>query len=622
MTAALSTGLISRARRPVYWSPSTHTALAEAELEYIPDYLSQSVYVRLPLSQIGDRLASGVPWLQADQDQQIDLVIWTTTPWSLPSNMAVAVNPNLDYSLVRMGEEQKLMIIGSERVEAIAALKPGMHVEPQQQKGKKDVKQVTHGPDQGRSHEQVQKRKSVGPAVVLAQFKGSVLLDSFYSPPFRSRQTGADQRRIISADYVTAETGTGLVHTAPAHGAEDYARMKELGMLQIEQPFSPVDDQGRYTDELANVFIQGRGEEIDAGTALVGQDVLAGGTRAVIALLESAGLLLSHAPQRHRYPCDWRSKQPVLVRATWQWFANLDEIQHAALDALEDVRFVPSASRIRLESFVKGRKEWCISRQRAWGLPIPVVYNDAAEAAGASTESTPLLESDNVDHIAKVLREHGGMDYWWVGEPEEFVLPRYREQFHNAKWRKGTDTIDVWFDSGSSWATICNDLLCEGEEQRAGDPNQPIADVYLEGSDQHRGWFQSSLLIKMATATAGSAPTAPYKNLLTHGMVVDKDGKKMSKSLGNIVSPLDFIHGAPKRQIPAYGTDVLRLWVARSDYTKDAPIGNEIITKASNALRKLRNTARFMLANLRGQGIAAFDSFPQLLLVSDLGSRW
>lgn len=316
----------------------------------------------------------------------------------------------------------------------------------------------------------------------------------------------------------------------------------------------------------------------------------------------------------------------ISTRATSQWFANLDRIKGDAVKALEPVRFTPSSSRSRLESFVRGRSEWCISRQRVWGVPIPVLYDSATDEA--------LLSEENINHITKVLEEKG-TDYWWVGEAEEFVSPEYRND--SKSWKKGNDTVDVWFDSGTSWSML--DSAKPNEPNASTTNAKPLADVYFEGTDQHRGWFQSSLLTRIATSSsetsnpdqqssstststsASSTPAAPFSNLLTHGFVVDRKGRKMAKSLGNGIDPLLIIKGGEnKNKDPAFGADVLRLWAAKADYTGDTPIGPLIIKNTEDSLRKLRNTARFMLANLpKPEEVPELDQ-QELSLVSSLGS--
>ena len=548
-------GLIYRRFRPVYWSPSNRTALAEAELEYRDDHISKAVYVEFDLVP-GKTLQSHLNAKSIPFDG-IKAVVWTTTPWSLTSNMAINVHPEMDYGLVRRASDGVTMLIAIERMDAVSELTSARSSDPDADKS------------------------NVGGLELLLQVTGSDLLDSKYRTPLMS--SAAEPRPILPAEYVTAGSGTGLVHSAPAHGAEDYDVFRSQGLLDKHGIFSPIDDAGCYTLEL---------EQLDDPSSnggklsdrLVGKDVLGEGAKEIVNILREKDALLSIHTLRHKYPYDWRSKLPVIVRATSQWFANLDRIKEAAIKALENVTFVPASSRTRLESFVRGRSEWCISRQRVWGVPIPVVYDAQTDEA--------LLTGENVDHIASLL-ERKGTDYWWQGEAEEFVAPQYREP--GKEWRKGQDTVDVWFDSGVSWATARDSLPAEVQEARK---RRPIADAYLEGSDQHRGWFQSSLLTAVATTPEGQDPVAPFKTVVTHGYVLDKDNRKMSKSLGNTISPLSIVQGGEGKDQPAYGIDVLRLWAARSDYTTDLPIGTLIIGKTSEALRKLRNTARFMLANL------------------------
>ncbi|EPQ32481.1 uncharacterized protein PFL1_00675 [Pseudozyma flocculosa PF-1] len=551
-------GLIYRRFRPVYWSPSNRTALAEAELEYKEDHLSKAAYVKFDLVP-GQALLSNLAAAGVADGEGIKAVVWTTTPWSLASNMAINVNPEMEYSIVRSESLGETMVIATDRVEAVSGLA---------------VYASTVASDA---------RTPIGELRELLRLKGTDLLESQYRTPLMSRDAPA--RPVLAADYVTAVSGTGLVHSAPAHGSEDYDVWRSHGLLETVGIFSPIDDRGCYTADLEQLDGAGAGAGADAiSQRLVGKEVLGEGSKEILAILAERGALLSTHTLRHKYPYDWRSKLPVIVRATSQWFANLDQIKDAAIRALDDVTFVPASSRVRLESFVRGRSEWCISRQRVWGVPIPVVYDAATDE--------PLLTGENVDHIAALL-EDKGTDYWWQADAEELVAPRYREA--GKAWRKGEDTIDVWFDSGTSWATAWDSLPSDVQEARRGGP---VADVYLEGSDQHRGWFQSSLLTSVATAPEGQVPAAPFRTVVTHGYVLDKDNRKMSKSLGNTVSPLDIVHGGKGRDQPAYGIDVLRLWAARSDYTTDLPIGSLIVGKTSEALRKLRNTARFMLANL------------------------
>ncbi|SPO27199.1 probable ISM1 - isoleucine--tRNA ligase, mitochondrial [Ustilago trichophora] len=577
-------GLIYRQYRPVYWSPSNRTALAESELEYREDHLSKAVYVAfqlLPGTTLLEKLG-----VHANAAKDLSAIIWTTTPWSLPSNMAINVNPELEYSIVRRtGTEGPLYIVGTDRIEALEALPSSLI-----------------GAERGGD------AQVFGPLEELTRVRGADLTDSTYRSPLTA--PGSEPQPILMADYVTALSGTGLVHSAPAHGAEDYQVWKQQGYIQRKGIFSPVNDEGRYSADILQLDASsGEGSEDDAsalGKRLMGKEVLSEGAQEVIRVLKERGVLISAQTLRHKYPYDWRSKQPVIVRATAQWFANLDRIKEQAIEALRDVTFVPANSRARLESFILGRSEWCISRQRVWGVPIPVLYDAVTDEA--------LMTVENIEHIASVL-ETEGTDYWWKADAEVFVAPQHRDE--KRSWRKGQDTVDVWFDSGTSWATLKDQLALESGA--SAHPRQgSIADVYLEGSDQHRGWFQSSLITAVATTPEGQKPVAPYKTVVTHGYVLDNESRKMSKSLGNVVSPLSIIQGGKGGKgadEPAYGVDVLRLWVARSDYTTDPPIGDVIISKTAETLRKLRNTARFMLANLPAAGnVAPLDRAKMKLL--------
>jgi isoleucyl-tRNA synthetase len=506
-------GYIYRGLKPVYWSPSSHTALAEAELEYPENHVSRSIYVAFPVTKPSDKLKA-----IADLTN-LHAVIWTTTPWTIPANLGISANPHLDYSIVAAGDQN--YIVATELVEKLAA-----------------------------TFEQALEVKYT--------FKGDVLEGAIAKHPIVDRPSP-----IVLGDHVTAESGTGLVHTAPNHGQDDFivGRKYHLGMISL------VDDRGIFNE--------------DAGTELAGLSVLKEGNAKVVEILTANGTLIKEEAYNHKYPYDWRTKKPVIVRATEQWFASVDGFREEALKSIKEVNWIPAIGENRITSMVQERSDWCISRQRTWGVPIPVFYDEET--------NEPLLTEETVTHIQELIREHGS-DVWWEREVEELLPEAYKN--NGRKYRKGTDTMDVWFDSGSSWAGV---LGGESHNSRTVPyaMNYP-ADMYLEGSDQHRGWFQSSLLTSVATNGY-----APYKTVLTHGFVLDEKGQKMSKSLGNIVDPMVVINGGKdQKKEPPYGADVIRLWAASVDYNGDVPIGKTILAQMSDVSRKIRNTARFLLSNL------------------------
>jgi isoleucyl-tRNA synthetase len=506
-------GYIYRGLKPVYWSPSSHTALAEAELEYPENHISRSIYVAFPVTQPSDQLVAiaDLPNLHA--------VIWTTTPWTIPANLGISANPSLSYSIVSAGKQN--YIVATELVEKLAA-----------------------------TFEQALE--------VKYSFKGDVLEHTVCKHPISDRPSP-----IVLGDHVTAESGTGLVHTAPNHGHDDFIVGKKynLGLLSL------VDDRGIFNE--------------DAGEDLAGLSVLKEGNNKVVEILTANGTLIKEEAYNHKYPYDWRTKKPVIVRATEQWFASVDGFREDALKSIKEVKWIPAIGENRITSMVQERSDWCISRQRTWGVPIPVFYDEET--------NEPLLTEETVTHIQDLIREHGS-DVWWEREVEDLLPETYKN--NGRQYRKGTDTMDVWFDSGSSWAGV---LGGESHDSKLVPyaMNYP-ADMYLEGSDQHRGWFQSSLLTSVATNGY-----APYKTVLTHGFVLDEKGQKMSKSLGNIVDPMIVINGGKdQKKEPPYGADVIRVWAASVDYNGDVPIGKTILAQMSDVSRKLRNTARFLLSNL------------------------
>ncbi|KAF9284139.1 hypothetical protein BGZ68_004889 [Mortierella alpina] len=521
----MNKGLIYRANKPVYWSPSSRTALAESELEYKDDHKSRSAWVAFFVDQPSPALAALLP-----DSVSLQAVVWTTTPWTLPANRCVAVHPKMNYAVFRLNaatDPNTLYIAATDRMEDM-------------------LKRFSPTEATSAAHSVVLE--------TVAQITGQELVGSRYQHPLT-----AESMPFITAEYVTSDSGSGLVHTAPGHGMDDYKACFPLGI----EAFCPVNNVGDFTAE--------------AGPELAGLHVQTDGTSKVLELLVAKGTLIQEQAYVHKYPYDWRTKKPVILRATSQWFANVGTIKEDALKAIETVRIIPEGGRRRLEGFVLSRSEWCISRQRSWGVPIPVMYD-------VDTDE-PLLTQASVQHIINTVKEHG-TNAWWSMTTEELLAPEYR---NNGKtYRRGTDTMDVWFDSGTSWTMI---------EESLPRPHLPyVADVYIEGSDQHRGWFQSSLLTSVALTGK-----APYGTLITHGFLLDAKGFKQSKSLGNTVDPALVINGGKNLQKdPAYGTDVLRLWVASSEYTKDVAIGKTILTQVSEGLRKFRTTARFMLGNLGG----------------------
>ncbi|KAF9159983.1 hypothetical protein DFQ26_005992 [Actinomortierella ambigua] len=505
-------GLIYRANKPVYWSPSSRTALAEAELEYKDDHKSRSAWVAFETDQPSAKLASLLP-----PKTTLEAVVWTTTPWTLPANRAVAVHPKLSYTLFKAstGGADKVYLAATERM---------------------DEMQTRFAKKQGED--------TVMPQFeLLGQLTGAELLGSKYKHPM----TG-ETMPFIAADYVSADSGSGLVHTAPGHGMDDY---KACLPLRIDA-FCPVDDLGKFTNE--------------AGPELEGLAVQGDGTAKVLEMLSEKGSLIHEHNYLHKYPYDWRTKKPVILRATSQWFANVGSIKEDALKAIEGVRILPDNARGRLNAFVQSRSEWCISRQRSWGVPIPVMYDTETDE--------PLLTDASVGHIIDVVKQHG-TDAWWSMSTEELLAPEYRN--NGRTYRRGYDTMDVWFDSGTSWTMI---------EEKMPRPHLPAVISTV----------QSSLLTSVALTGK-----APYATLITHGFLLDAKGFKQSKSVGNTVEPSIVIFGGKNLQKdPAYGTDVLRLWAASSEYTKDVAIGKTILTQVQESVRKFRNTARFMLGNLQG----------------------
>ncbi len=503
-------GLIFRRYKPVYWSPSSKTALAEAELEYVETHYSTAAYVKFPLERIPIGLQKRIP-----AGSQLSAVIWTTTPWTLPANRAIAVHSNLEYVVVK--HQGDLLIFARTLLnDALKAINKNLE-----------------GPQ---------------PEIVVDSILGKDIQGAQYLNPLRGED--APLQPVVHADFVSSESGSGLVHLAPGHGMDDYELCTSLNIPAD----SPVDNDGNFT---AAAYP-------DHAELLEGKPVLSAGRDEVLKLLGDR-ILATHK-YKHKYPYDWRTKLPVILRATEQWFADVGQEKELALKYLDDVKFLPETGRSRLESFIKGRSEWCISRQRAWGVPIPALFDE---------EGNAVLTEESVSHIIKVIEERG-IDAWWTDSPDN---PVWFSSGLTGKYTRGKDTMDVWFDSGSSWT------------QTSGP-----ADLYLEGTDQHRGWFQSSLLTHTA---ASPIPSAPFKTLITHGFTLDKHGKKMSKSIGNTIAPSEIIDGSLLKKPLSRGPDTLRLWVASSDYTTDLVIGEQVLLGNDRMLSKWRMILKMLLGSMK-----------------------
>ncbi|ABA23379.1 Isoleucyl-tRNA synthetase [Trichormus variabilis ATCC 29413] len=527
-------GYIYRGLKPVHWSPSSKTALAEAELEYPEGHTSRSIYAAFPVTG----LAEAVKSVLGEYLPDLGVAIWTTTPWTIPGNLAVAVNGDLNYAVVEVAQIDvetqsnfKYLIVAAELVERLAATISA---------------QLT----------------------VKATFKGKELEHTTYRHPLFDRESPV----VVGGDYITTESGTGLVHTAPGHGQEDYVVGLRYGLPIL----APVDDNGDFTQEAGE---------------FAGLNVLGDGNQAVIDALTAAGSLLKEEAYAHKYPYDWRTKKPTIFRATEQWFASVEGFRDEALKAIATVKWIPAQGENRITPMVAERSDWCISRQRSWGVPIPVFYDEET--------GEPLLNEETINYVQAIIAEKGS-DAWWELSVEELLPESYRN--NGRSYRRGTDTMDVWFDSGSSWASVV--------KQRP-ELRYP-ADMYLEGSDQHRGWFQSSLLTSVAVNGI-----APYKTVLTHGFVLDEQGRKMSKSEGNVVDPKILISGGKdQKKEPPYGADVMRLWASSVDYTGDVRLGGNIIKQLNDVRGKIRNTARFLLGSLHDfdpeKNAVQFEEMPQL----------
>ena len=486
-------GYIYKGKKPVYWSWSSESTLAEAEVEY-HDVKSPSIYIAFPVKD-----GKGIL-----DEKDTYFVIWTTTPWTIPSNQGITVNPQFDYSVVEVNG--KRYVVGTTRLEAVA-----------EALGWDNYK-------------------------VVQTLKGSDMDRMVAKHPLYDQDS-----LVMNAMHVTADDGTGLVHTASGFGEDDYNVAQRYGL----PVFSPMNAQGRFTEEIPDPDLVGMFYD-DAN-------------KVVSEKLEKAGALLKLSFFTHSYPHDWRTKKPVIYRATTQWFASIAKFRDQILDQIEKANFIPSWGKTRLYNMIKDRGDWVISRQRAWGVPLPIFYAE---------DDTPIVTPETIEHVAQVFEKEGS-NAWYTHTAKELLPEGFTsEHSPHGEFKKETDILDVWFDSGTSWA---------GVMKKRGGLNFP-ADLYLEGSDQYRGWFNSSLITSVATTGL-----APYKQVLSQGFVLDDKGHKMSKSLGNVISPNDVIK--------KMGAEIIRLWVAQADATSDVAVSYDILRQASESYRKIRNTFRYMLAN-------------------------
>jgi len=502
-------GLIFKGMKPVYWSPSSESALAEAEIEY-KDRKDASIYVAFPLKEGNDVVDAGD-----------NLVIWTTTPWTIPGNTGICVNESYDYVRVEVGG--KRYVVAKELLESLTELFVWT-----------DVKEIN-------------------------TFKGKEIVGLEYEHVFKTR-TG----KVVYGDHVTLDSGTGLVHTAPSYGADDFIVGKKFGLDMV----FGVDDNGCLNKESGEEFAGMYFEDAN---------------KAITVKLDEIGVLLKMKWITHSYPHDWRTKKPVIFRATSQWFCSIDKIRDDILKEITDnINWHPEWGQTRLYNMIKDRGDWCISRQRAWGVPIPIFYNE---------DGSEILDVDIINHVSDLFREFGS-NVWFEREAKDLLPEGYTNPASpNGNFKKEEDIMDVWFDSGSSHTAA---MVARGLPYPA--------DIYFEGSDQYRGWFNSSLITGVAVYGH-----APYKNVISHGFTMDGNGNKMSKSLGNTIDPLKLIE--------LHGSDIVRLWCASIDYTEDMPINDDIIKQVKESYRKIRNTYKFILGNLNDfniekNGVSYDDMLP------------
>lgn len=489
----VSKGLIYKGKKPIYWSPTSESSLAEAELEY-QDKKSPSTYVSFKVKDGKDTVDAGVKF-----------VIWTTTPWTIPSNLGLAVHKNLNY--VQFNYDDEEFIVAEDLLDTFA------------DEVEFDKEKITR----------------------TKEFKGSELEYITAEHPLFDRES-----LVVLGDHVTTEAGTGVVHTAPGHGDDDFKVGQQYGLDVL----SPVDNKGVFTEEAGKYA----GMFYDDANKVISDD------------LKEAGALLKLSFYTHSYPHDWRTKKPVIFRATPQWFASIEGVREDILNALMDTKFQVEWNRKRMYNMIKNRGDWVISRQRVWGVPLPFFYGENGEE---------IIDADVIEHVATLFEEHGS-NIWFEWDAKDLLPEGFtHESAPNGKFTKETDIMDVWFDSGSTHRGVLD------YRENLTYP----ADLYFEGSDQYRGWFNSSLITSVATRGH-----SPYKELLSHGFVMDGKGKKMSKSLGNVI--------LPTKVMQQMGADIIRLWVMSSDFQEDVRVSDDILKQVSEVYRKIRNTFRFLLGNV------------------------
>lgn len=551
-------GFIYRGLKTVYWSYGAETALADAEVEYNDEHKSQAIYVAFKVKP--ETIPTGFKY--AEELKEATPVIWTTTPWTIPGNLAICLNEKVEYIIAKRTKEDKegnvqelgSVLVAKDLLEAFA----------------KDSQSKVEA--------------------ITEPFMGSELKGLITSHPLFDRESP-----IIFGEHVTTDAGTGCVHTAPGHGQEDFMVGKEFGLDIL----CPVDGRGVYTAEATSykfkniAILEGvsKGNEslkaklennpVENDTVnFQGFHVIKQGNDLLVAALKDSGSLISRKTITHSYPYCWRSKTPLLYRATEQWFASVDGFRKEALAEIDKVQFIPERGKNRIGKMVEDRGDWCISRQRTWGVPIPAFYDKSQENEQGNPKA--ILDQEIVEHVSKIFAEEGS-SAWYTKDVKDLIPASYLEKNPEVKPENLSiemDTMDVWFDSGSTHRSVvqARKELCPSGKF------EPV-DLYLEGSDQHRGWFQSSLLTSVATNGF-----APYKAVLTHGFVMDEKGRKMSKSLGNVVDPQDVIK--------KFGADIIRLWVASVDYSIDIKVGDNMFKQLSDIYRNFRNTSRYMLGNL------------------------